>query len=155
MIRSVKLDHFLNSAWSFGRARRYLSQETSAKRIVVSGASKGIGLEFTRQYLEENPTNQVIALSRSFSSSLDGLTKQYGDRFRWISTDITNESSIHSASEQIKQQFPSIDVLLNVAGVLGDGQEKRGPERSLQQLDLNWLRHSFGFRANQTTISFH
>eukprot|EP01040_Poterioochromonas_malhamensis_P016336 gene16336-18519_t len=143
MIHRIKLDQFIVTPQRLGRTRRYLSQETSVKRIVVSGASKGIGLEFTRQYLAENPTNQVIAISRSYSTSLEGLSKEYGNRLRWIPADITDESSVNSATEQIKQQFPFIDVLLNVAGVLGDGQEKRGPERSLQQLDLNWLRHSF------------
>lgn len=35
-----------------------------------------------------------------------------------------------------------MDLLFNVAGVLGDGKNTPGPERSLRAMDREWLRHT-------------
>lgn len=35
-----------------------------------------------------------------------------------------------------------VDLLFNVAGVLGDGKNTPGPERSLRAMDRGWLRHT-------------
>lgn len=35
-----------------------------------------------------------------------------------------------------------VDLLFNVAGVLGDGKKTPGPERSLRAMDRDWLRHT-------------
>lgn len=35
-----------------------------------------------------------------------------------------------------------VDLLFNVAGVLGDGKNTPGPERSLRAMDREWLRHT-------------
>lgn len=35
-----------------------------------------------------------------------------------------------------------MDLLFNVAGVLGDGKNTPGPERSLRAMNREWLRHT-------------
>lgn len=35
-----------------------------------------------------------------------------------------------------------VDLLFNVAGVLGNGKNTPGPERSLRAMDREWLRHT-------------
>ncbi|CAM9731837.1 unnamed protein product, partial [Ectocarpus sp. 13 AM-2016] len=35
-----------------------------------------------------------------------------------------------------------VDLLFNVAGVLGDGKNTPGPERSVRAMDRDWLRHT-------------
>lgn len=57
--------------------------------------------------------------------------------------DLEDQSSIESAAEEIKSTFSRVDVLLNVAGLLGDGQTTPGPERSITKLDRQWLEKTF------------
>lgn len=40
-----------------------------------------------------------------------------------------------------------VDLLFNVAGVLGDGKTTPGPERSLRSMDRDWLRHTLEVNA--------
>jgi NAD(P)-dependent dehydrogenase (short-subunit alcohol dehydrogenase family) len=49
------------------------------------------------------------------------------------------QSSIELAGRIIKEKYNRIDLLLNVAGLLGDGQTTPGPERALSKMDRNWL----------------
>ena len=53
------------------------------------------------------------------------------------------QDSIERASELIKSKFNRIDLLLNVAGILGDGKNTPGPERSALKMDREWMEKSF------------
>jgi NAD(P)-dependent dehydrogenase (short-subunit alcohol dehydrogenase family) len=41
--------------------------------------------------------------------------------------------------EDIRQTFDRVDLLLNVAGLLGDGKTTPGPERSLAKIEREWF----------------
>jgi NAD(P)-dependent dehydrogenase (short-subunit alcohol dehydrogenase family) len=71
-----------------------------------------------------------------FISSLDSKSKR---RVRILQVDLQHQSSIENVGKQIRDQFQRVDVLLNVAGILGDGRTTRGPERSLSDMDREWL----------------
>jgi NAD(P)-dependent dehydrogenase (short-subunit alcohol dehydrogenase family) len=60
-------------------------------------------------------------------------------RVQIIPLDVEQQSSIESAGQKIQELFQRVDLLLNVAGILGDGQTTPGPERSLSKLDRTWL----------------
>lgn len=86
------------------------------KKVLVTGASNGIGLGLTKKLLNEGI--KVIAVTRSgeiadFSHS--GLTIIKGD--------ISNEISINSVAEELSKLNIKVDALVNNAGVgldLGD-----------------------------------
>lgn len=56
-----------------------------------------------------------------------------------IPLDLDQQSSIESAGQVIQEQFPRVDLLLNVAGILGDGTTTPGPERALAKINRAWL----------------
>ena len=61
-----------------------------------------------------------------------------------ITLDIENQNSIEAACDDIKSQFHRIDLLLNVAGILGDGGiTTPGPERALNKITRQWLEKTF------------
>jgi NAD(P)-dependent dehydrogenase (short-subunit alcohol dehydrogenase family) len=45
--------------------------------------------------------------------------------------------------DTISRKYKHIDLLLNVAGILGDGQTTPGPERSLDKINREWLSKTF------------
>lgn len=87
------------------------------KKILVTGASRGIGLELCRQLLEEN--HQVIGTYREEKSAvpLFGLAKETA-KLDLVCLDVNSTESISHAFQVIKQKFSSLDQVFNNAGIL-------------------------------------
>ena len=91
---------------------------------VITGASKGIGLELCRVALASG--HQVCAVARTATSSagLKNLVADYKEKLRLLDLDITSET----AGEQILtavQDWPHIDRLINNAGILDTGSDQK------------------------------
>jgi NAD(P)-dependent dehydrogenase (short-subunit alcohol dehydrogenase family) len=71
-----------------------------------------------------------------FINSLDSKSQR---RVQILQLDLQHQSSIQSTGKQIRNQFQRVDMLLNVAGILGDGRTTPGPERSLSNMDREWF----------------
>lgn len=82
--------------------------------ILITGANRGLGLEFTTQYAKDGW--QVLACCKdpSQANDLQALQKQF-PQIEIHSLDVTDESQIKSLQQEIKQP---IDILLNNAGFL-------------------------------------
>ncbi|UOG73826.1 SDR family oxidoreductase [Hymenobacter tibetensis] len=94
------------------------------KRILITGANRGLGLELTRQYLERGDT--VFAATRQPDSATDlhQLHTQYADHLHLIQLDVTNEASIEAARQVVAGATESLDILINNAGIFpGAGPE--------------------------------
>ena len=126
--------------------------------FVISGASRGIGLQFVKSLLERT-TGKIIACCRSPPTStttttttsssnnnqLYNLAKQYTNRIEILPLDIEDQTSIDTLSTYITKKYQRIDALFNVAGLLGDGGiTTPGPERSLSSIDRDWMMKSLG-----------
>ena len=84
--------------------------------IMIVGATRGIGLELTKQYANEG--NQVIACARDTSNSslLDEVASS-SDNIKIEQLDIADPASIESASDRIGDS--TIDSVIIVAGWVG------------------------------------
>lgn len=77
------------------------------KTMLLTGASKGIGLELSKQ-LDQEGAN-LILVGRNFES------KDMSDRHVYVEADLTSEDGMHSLRDVLTEH--SIDVLINMAGV--------------------------------------
>eukprot|EP00882_Tetradesmus_deserticola_P003546 GHRQ01003754.1.p1 GENE.GHRQ01003754.1~~GHRQ01003754.1.p1 ORF type:complete len:251 (+),score=81.52 GHRQ01003754.1:491-1243(+) len=97
------------------------------QHVVVTGGTRGIGLEFVSQLLQQG--NTVLATGRDPSSSpgLQKLTEQYGDKLITASMDASDPDSVVQWAAALKEggRIPHVDVLISNAGVLLDGFEER------------------------------
>jgi NAD(P)-dependent dehydrogenase (short-subunit alcohol dehydrogenase family) len=84
--------------------------------IVITGASRGLGLEFVRQYAADG--DRVIAACRHPESAI-ALKAIKGD-IRLVPLDIADAGSIQAVADLIGNE--SIDILINNAGVYGKVQ---------------------------------
>ncbi len=86
------------------------------KTILITGANRGLGLEFTRQYLDSG--NRVIATCRnpSQAETLQGLKSSGGERLSIHTLDVSNEESIAQTADEVARCFDAIDILINNAG---------------------------------------
>lgn len=103
-----------------------LSNCVSAETVLITGANKGIGFEFARQYAAKDWT--VIATHRRdvIPDSLRELSEQYKN-VRIERVDITKHDQIDALAEKLKGI--AIDVLINnagYAGKMGGGTQKFG-----------------------------
>lgn len=87
------------------------------RTVLVTGANRGIGLEFVRQYAEKGWA--VIAGARNPGSATE--LQQLAERHAKLSIeklDVSSPPSIDSLAEKLIDQ--PIDVVVNNAGVFGD-----------------------------------
>jgi len=86
---------------------------------LITGANRGLGLEFCRQYAADGWN--VIACCRqpAMSPDLDALARQYAT-VRVEALDVSDFSQIDTLSRKLSECC--IDVLINNAGVYGDSQ---------------------------------
>ena len=84
---------------------------------LITGANRGLGLEFARQYAADGW--QVYAACRDPSSALElrRLAEARGHKLRVMALDVTDPASVKAAATELDGQ--SIDLLLNNAGVGG------------------------------------
>jgi len=83
--------------------------------VLVTGANRGLGLEFARQYAADGW--QVFAACRApdAAKELQGLAAECNERIRVVDMDVTDAASVGAAAAALKGE--AIDVLLNNAGV--------------------------------------
>jgi NAD(P)-dependent dehydrogenase (short-subunit alcohol dehydrogenase family) len=84
----------------------------SNKVWLVTGASRGIGLEIARVLL--NAGNKVVATARNQKAVEDALGTS--DNLLAVKLDVTNPEDAQAAVAKAKEKFGRIDVLLNNAG---------------------------------------
>mmetsp|Transcript_1228 Transcript_1228/g.1681 ORF Transcript_1228/g.1681 Transcript_1228/m.1681 type:complete len:374 (+) Transcript_1228:73-1194(+) len=112
--------------------------------FVVSGASRGIGLQFVSSLLERTQ-GKIIACCRSPAAAdkLNKIASQQTDRIEVLPLDLEDQSTIDALELQLTKKYQRIDALFNVAGILGDGGiSTPGPERSLASIERDWLEKS-------------
>lgn len=89
------------------------------KRILMTGATDGIGLETARQLLKNDV--ELILLCRNQKKGeqvkKDLIDSSGNDRIRLIHCDLASLESIRDAAEQVLAQFVPLDVIINCAGV--------------------------------------
>ena len=87
--------------------------------ILITGANRGLGLEFTRQYLTEGYS--VIAACRNpdAAHALRELERTASGALSVVEVDVADTASVKRAAARVPT--PMIDVLVNCAGVFGTG----------------------------------
>lgn len=92
--------------------------------VLVTGANRGLGLEFARQYAAAGW--QVIATCRApeAATDLQKLASESGRRIRILGMNVTDTASVRAAAAALKDE--AIDLLLNNAGVGGPPGQQLG-----------------------------
>jgi NAD(P)-dependent dehydrogenase (short-subunit alcohol dehydrogenase family) len=114
---------------------------------LIQGASRGIGLELTRQLLEREPKRTVFATARwpEGSTGLTDLREQHEGRLVTLKLDVRDERSIEEATTEVREQAPGLGLLFNVAGVLHEGETQ--PEKRFDDVTSEGLQRAFEVNA--------
>ena len=92
------------------------------RRSIITGANRGLGLEFTRQLLARG--DHVVAACRhpGKASELNHLAGEYPGRLHVLPLDVAEEKSRTAFARELPLVADGIDLLINNAGVLHSGE---------------------------------
>ena len=89
--------------------------------ILITGANRGLGFEFARQYGADRWRVFATCRNPNSATALHELTKTGAVKI--IPLDVTDQSSINEASKQVDEP---IDIVLNCAGIAGQPDQRTG-----------------------------
>ena len=82
------------------------------KKVVITGTSRGIGLELVKYFAKEG--HQVLAISRNVKPVMDLELENVHS----LSCDITERGQLNAVSEYVKENWSEVDILINNAGAI-------------------------------------
>ncbi len=89
------------------------------KNVVVTGASRGLGLSVVERLLGEG--YRVVAVSRTTTSELRQLAETHGDALDIVPFDVSRVDDIAEFSRTLIKRLGSVYALVNNAGLGTDG----------------------------------
>ncbi len=106
------------------------------RTVLITGSNRGIGLALTHQLAAQGDVVFATCRNPEQATELRALAHRYPDQVHIVSLDVTDEVRIERAFQVIARMTPSIDWLINNAGVLVEGE-------SLRTLDFDTVLHVF------------
>lgn len=82
----------------------------TGKTIVITGGSRGLGLEFGRALASVGANIAAIDLGNEASKEFSELSSLYKDgKFRYYESDVTDYNALKQTIDQVHKEFGSID----------------------------------------------
>jgi NAD(P)-dependent dehydrogenase (short-subunit alcohol dehydrogenase family) len=103
-------------------------------RILITGAGRGLGLEFTRQWLERGHHLFALARRPEASDGLAALARAHEGRLHLAPCDVADDRSVERARESVGAKWDALEVILNNAGTYGPREEP------LEEVDFDEIR---------------
>lgn len=91
------------------------------KTAFITGANKGIGFGISK-YLGQSGWDIIIG-ARNEARALDAMSKLQDagcTALGWVEIELSNQTSISKAAKEINEKYPSLNLLVNNAGIPGD-----------------------------------
>jgi len=99
----------------WGTGNLFSSQGVAMPSILITGANRGLGLEFARQYAAAGWSVTAACRDPSRAADLAALSVET------VELDLGDPASIRRAADRLAGR--SFDILLNNAGIYGEGQQ--------------------------------
>ena len=90
--------------------------------VLVTGANRGIGLEFTRQLLERGDRVTATCRHPGRASALNALAAEHPGRLHVLPLDVADAKSHAELVRELPLVGGDVDLLINNAGVLHSGE---------------------------------
>lgn len=109
-------------------------------KILITGASRGIGLEFVRQYAQEGA--DIIATCRDpkTATALNEVARASNGKVRVLPLDAASQESVARLARELEDE--PIDIVINNAGISGPRHQSAGaidPEGWLDTFRTNTI----------------
>jgi NAD(P)-dependent dehydrogenase (short-subunit alcohol dehydrogenase family) len=99
-----------------------MQKGNTMKTTLITGANRGIGLEFSRQFAADGWNVMACSRHPEKSDELNRLATQYPDRIKVLALDVADLVQIERLAQDLAEA--SIDLLINNAGFYPDSDNK-------------------------------
>ena len=110
------------------------------QRCLVTGANRGLGLEFTKQLLARGARVLACCRDPAGAEDLNGLRQKHGEELILHALDVADTKAIAALPEAAAKHLQRLDLLVNNAGVLVSGER-------FGNVTAESLMHSFAVNA--------
>ncbi|CDX28259.1 Short chain dehydrogenase [Mesorhizobium plurifarium] len=101
---------------------------TTRKNALVTGANKGIGFETARRLAALDYKVWLGARDAERGEAAAQALRGEGLDVEWLALDVASDGSVAAAAKAVAAQTPSLDVLVNNAGIAPGYVEALGPD---------------------------
>ncbi len=91
------------------------------RTVVVTGGSRGLGAGIVQSFLDSGDRVATCARTETEAVQQWRSDPQYADRFLFVETDASDREQSQQFIQRVVEQWSTIDVLVNNAGVARDG----------------------------------
>lgn len=106
------------------------------EKILITGASRGIGLELVRQYAARGDAQVFAAVRNPLTAN---VLKALAGQIELVPLEVTDAALVDKAVQLVRDKTDALDVLINNAGIEPEGQsfDQITPETMLQTYTVN------------------
>jgi len=123
-IKAPRLHHYADALWRYWRAvldpnrarRKQPGGPLAARRVVITGASSGIGRAAALQVARKGGVPLLVARRTEELEKLKAEIEREGGQAHVYSCDVTSAESVDAVVKQMVAEHPGIDMLVNNAG---------------------------------------
>jgi short-subunit dehydrogenase len=102
-------------------ARHKRRIDFNGKTVLISGASRGLGLELARGFADEGADLILLARDKANLTQSANELRRYGVNVDTVAVDVSDESQVREAMSSLFANGRKIDVLVNNAGTIQVG----------------------------------
>lgn len=91
------------------------------RRILITGANRGIGLELVREYVQCGDVIFATCRQPDRADVLQALARQHPDQVKILPLEVTDRAAIDAVFAAVAAQVDGLELLYNNAGIYPDG----------------------------------
>ncbi|GGC76165.1 3-oxoacyl-[acyl-carrier-protein] reductase FabG [Thalassobacillus devorans] len=92
------------------------------KTAIITGGCKGIGYATAIKFLKEGANVVIIDLDQEEIEHAVTNLREYSERIEGFAADVTDKKRVETSIQFAIEQFGSLDILINNAGIVQDAQ---------------------------------